>query len=237
MHLVEISKEIKKRVAPLTFAPPVAFVYNPLEYAWEPYVRYLEKFAKKDKEVLLVGMNPGPFGMAQTGVPFGDVGMVRDWLKISGFVGKPAREHPKRPVTGFDCHRSEVSGTRLWGWVEKRFGKAEHFFSRFFVANYCPLVFIEESGRNRTPNKLKPDERRALFSVCDWGLEETVKALNPKFVLGIGAFVESRCKEVFKDRDITVGRVLHPSPASPKANKGWAKQVEAELSGFGIALP
>ena len=34
------------------------------------------------KRVVFLGMNPGPFGMAQVGVPFGEVAAVRDWLRI-----------------------------------------------------------------------------------------------------------------------------------------------------------
>jgi single-strand selective monofunctional uracil DNA glycosylase len=31
-----------------------------------------------------------------------------------------------------------------------------------------------------------------------------------------------------------VGQVLHPSPASPKANRGWAAQADAELAALGL---
>ena len=122
MTLVEISRSLSERVAGLRFADPVCCVYNPLEYARAPHELYLSRYGGGTKEVLLLGMNPGPFGMAQTGVPFGDVAMVRDWLGIVAAVTKPRDEHPKRPVLGFDCHRSEVSGARLWGWARDRFG-------------------------------------------------------------------------------------------------------------------
>ena len=126
-------------------------------YARAPHEQYLRRYGDaRPSRVLLMGMNPGPFGMAQTGVPFGDVRMVRDFLGIEAPVARPPREHPARPITGFACARSEVSGTRLWGWARDRFGTAERFFERFFVVNYCPLVFMEESGRNRTPDKLPP---------------------------------------------------------------------------------
>ncbi|HKJ89152.1 MAG TPA: single-stranded DNA-binding protein, partial [Gammaproteobacteria bacterium] len=134
-------------------------VYNPLDYARNPHRRYLERYGRGRREVLLVGMNPGPYGMVQTGVPFGDVGMVRDWMGIEGEVGHPRREHPKRPVEGFGCTRGEASGRRLWGWARDRFGAAEAFFERFYVANYCPLAFFEESGANRTPDKLPREDR------------------------------------------------------------------------------
>jgi single-strand selective monofunctional uracil DNA glycosylase len=40
-----------------------------------------------------------------------------------------------------------VSGQRLWGWVQARFGSAAPFFERFWVHNYCPLLFVEASGK------------------------------------------------------------------------------------------
>jgi single-strand selective monofunctional uracil DNA glycosylase len=237
MTLIETSRALAARVERLSFAPPVSFVYNPLIYAREPHERYLARYGAAPREVLLVGMNPGPFGMAQTGVPFGDVTMVRDWLGITGDVGHPAREHPKRPVQGFACGRSEVSGTRLWGWARARFGTAAHFFERFFVTNYCPLAFLEESGRNRTPDKLPPAEKEAVFEACDEALREVVTLLQPKVVVGVGAFAERRAKLALAEHSCDVGGILHPSPASPAANSGWSEVVERQLEALGIALP
>jgi single-strand selective monofunctional uracil DNA glycosylase len=72
-------------------------VYDPLRYAWAPFVDYLKRYARPRPEVVLLGMNPGPFGMAQTGIPFGDVGLVRDWLVVRGEIGKPPNEHRSDP--------------------------------------------------------------------------------------------------------------------------------------------
>ena len=163
MSLVRIDRKLSKEVSALSFAEPVCHVYNPLDYARGPHEAFLKRYGEGPKEVLLLGMNPGPWGMAQTGVPFGDVGLVRDWLGITGKVSRPDGEHPKRRVEGFDCGRSEVSGSRLWGWARERFETPERFFARFFVINYCPLAFLEASGRNRTPDKLPKAEREALL--------------------------------------------------------------------------
>ena len=176
--LVDISAELSARVEELDF-PSVPFVYNPLVYARVPHEAYLERWGvRTPRELLLVGMNPGPFGMAQTGVPFGDVTMVRDFVGVTGPVGRPTREHPRRPITGFACTRSEVSGTRFWGWARDRFSTADRFFDRVFVANWCPLVFMDESGRNRTPDKLPSGERAPLFRVCDEALARIVGVLQ-----------------------------------------------------------
>lgn len=236
-RLHRITKTLSKKLDQLVFAEPVTHVYNPLHYAWAPHAMYLEKYGSQAKEVLLMGMNPGPFGMAQTGVPFGEVAWVRDWLNIEATVKKPAHEHPKRPVTGFDCHRREVSGARLWGWAKEKFATPERFFNRFFVYNYCPLAFMEQSGRNRTPDKLLPQERKALFALCDAALAQVVETLEVPHVIGIGGFARKRLElalPCFKGR---IGQMLHPSPASPLANAGWAKQASLDLQAAGIVMP
>jgi single-strand selective monofunctional uracil DNA glycosylase len=233
---IAISRRLASAVDALPFGPPVTHVYDPLVYARGPHEAFLERHAHVGIEALLVGMNPGPFGMAQTGVPFGEVGLVRDWLGIEGRVGKPPFEHPRRPVLGFDCPRSEVSGARLWGWARERFGTPEAFFARFFVWNYCPLVFMEDSGRNRTPDKLPASEREPLFAACDEALRAIVRALEPGRVLGVGAFATARARAVFGDA-LPIGTLPHPSPASPAANRGWAALADRALTEQGFALP
>ncbi len=232
--LIALYRELAKQVGGIDFRPPVTHVYNPLVYARRPHEAYLKRFGSKPREVVLVGMNPGPFGMAQTGVPFGDVVMVREWLGIEEPVDRPEAEHPKRPVEGFACKRREVSGTRVWTWARERFGQPESFFERFFVVNYCPLVFAEASGKNRTPDKLAKDEQNQLFNLCDESLAQVVKILDAKFVIGIGAFAEKRIASAVAGDRIVTGRILHPSPASPLANKGWAKQAERQLTELGV---
>lgn len=230
----EIADELVAALEPLRFGPPVSRVYNPLVYARRPFELYWERFGVPPKEAVFVGMNPGPFGMAQTGVPFGEVDAVREWMGIEAAVGKPEAEHPKRPIEGFACRRSEVSGRRLWGWARHRFGSAEGFFRRFFVANYCPLLFLEEGGRNRTPDKLPAAEAVPLYAACDRALRRTVELLRPRLVVGVGRFAEERARAALAGSGVAVGRVTHPSPANPAANRGWAHLVEAELAALGV---
>jgi single-strand selective monofunctional uracil DNA glycosylase len=218
-------------------ASPLLSVYNPLVYAREPQERYLTQYGTARGGVLLVGMNPGPYGMLQTGVPFGDVTMVRDWLGISGTVGQPAVVHPKRPVAGFACHRSEASGTRLWGWARARWGTPAAFFARYFVANYCPLAFFDEAGRNVTPDKLPVAARTALHAACDHGIRDTVAVLQPEWVLGIGAYATTRLREALESTSVNIGTLPHPSPANPAANRGWAALADAALAQLGIEEP
>ena len=234
--LISASRSLSRALSKLRFGGPVTHVYNPLDYARRPHEMYLDRFGRGRKEVVFVGMNPGPFGMAQTGVPFGDVGFVRDWMGIEAPVGRPEEEHPKRPVLGFECARSEVSGSRLWGWARDRFGEPEDFFSRFFVINYCPLVFVEATGRNRTPDKLPAQERAELLPRCDESLVRAIDSLKPEQVVGVGAWATKRAMAALGEIGLPIGMVLHPSPASPRANRGWAEQADRDLRALGIEL-
>lgn len=230
---VTIARALQRRVARLRFGAPVTHVYDPLRYARAPHEAYLRRYGAARREVLLLGMNPGPFGMAQTGVPFGDVALVRDWLGIDGPVGRPRDEHPKRPIAGFDCARSEVSGRRLWGWAREAFGTAERFHLTFFVWNYCPLVFLEAGGRNRTPDKLRAAERDPLFAACDDALVGLVAHLEPRIVVGVGRFAADRASAALGDV-VEIGSIPHPSPASPLANRGWAPAAARALRELGV---
>jgi single-strand selective monofunctional uracil DNA glycosylase len=232
-RILAASRRLRRDLAGLRFAAPVSHVYDALDHARRGHDAYVRKWGDSKRRVVFLGMNPGPFGMVQTGVPFGDVRQVRDWLGIEARIDRPVCEHPKRPVLGFDCPRSEVSGTRLWGGIAAHFGSPERFFADHYVANYCPLAFIEESGRNRTPDKLPAGERDPLFAACDRHLRRLVEILEPEWVVGIGAFAEARARAVLCD-DVRVGRVLHPSPASPLAQRDWAGTARRELVEQGI---
>jgi single-strand selective monofunctional uracil DNA glycosylase len=226
-HIID---SLLQQLSGLEFEDPVKYVYNPMVYARAPFNAYHRKYGVGLKEVVLLGMNPGPWGMVQTGVPFGDVEMVKGWLGIAGKVDSPMEQHPKRPIQGFQCTRGEVSGKRLWGWARDRFGDPRHFFRKFWVANYCPLVFMEESGRNRTPDKLKKGEKIELFKACDQALVHMVELYKPRYVIGIGNFAYQRATGALSEIEVKVGRISHPSPANPKANKGWAELIEGELT-------
>ena len=245
--VVDAACRLRHDVERLGFGVPVTHVYNPLAYAWSMHEAYLRRAAPRAPGgVVFLGMNPGPWGMAQTGVPFGEVAAVRDWMELSGEVERPETEHPKRPIEGLGCGRSEVSGRRLWGLVAERFATLDAFAERHVVVNYCPLVFMEASGRNRTPDKLPAEERAPLEAACDRHLVRVIEAARPEWVIGVGAFAERCATRVIRDvvepdgapaaaLDVPrIGRVLHPSPASPAANRGWADQAVGQLEALGV---
>ena len=241
--LLAAADDLVTALAPLRFAEPVTHVYQPLVYARPMVERYVLRYGRGPKRVVLMGMNPGPWGMAQTGVPFGEVAAVRDFLGLQGEIGSPpvGDLHPRRPIEGLACNRSEVSGRRLWGLFAERFGTAEAFFAEHYLANYCPLVFMEASGRNFTPDKLSAAEREPLEAACDRHLARVLETLDPKHVVGVGRFAEARARRVVEalpgsssNAKPCVSTVLHPSPASPAANRDWAGTATRQLVAAGV---
>lgn len=231
--LVTAAERLHRRTSRLRFGAPVSHVYAPLGYAWPIARAYLERFGGAPKEIVFVGMNPGPFGMGQTGVPFGEVRMVRDWMGLSGKVTAPKSVHPKRPVQGLDCPRSEVSGARLWGAFSRRFEDPASFFRRAFVLNYCPLLFVGETGANVTPDKLRAAERDPLEQLCDQHLTEALAYLSPRIAVGVGQYVTKKL-EALAIPGLEVATIPHPSPANPAANRGWDALARKALTAAGI---
>ena len=236
--ITNLYRELCDKVDTLEFLPPVVRVYNPLRYAWEGFEKYLG-YANGDKRVVFLGMNPGPWGMTQTGVPFGEVNAVKNFLGIQEIhVTPPENQHEEYPVKGLDCKRSEVSGKRLWGLFQKRYGTAENFFAENFVLNYCPLFFLREDAdgntKNFTPDKLKKAERKKLYSMCDSCLKKVIATLRPKVVVGIGNFAEDRALDALIDFELDVVKILHPSPASPNSNKNWEEIATQQLIDAGV---
>jgi single-strand selective monofunctional uracil DNA glycosylase len=234
-ELIAAARSLSDAVDGLKFSAPVTHTLNPLDYAWAPHEQYLRKFGNGKKRVVFLGMNPGPFGMVQVGVPFGEVNAVCDWMQIDAPVMQPKLSNPSRPVDGFACTRSEISGQRLWALFSQRFPNADDFFAEHFVLNYCPLAFFD-NARNVTPDKLSKAESTPLYAACDAHLRACITALNPDWLIGIGKFAETQARAALRAANPTlnIGTVLHPSPASPMANRGWAAQAAAQLAALGI---
>ncbi len=234
--LIAAAQEMERRLRRLRFSAPVAVTYHPLDYAWAMHEAYLRLAGAGRKRVVFLGMNPGPFGMVQTGVPFGEVAAVRDWMRLSAPIAAPATTHPRRPVDGLACRRSEVSGRRFWGLCARRFGSAPAFFADHFVANWCPLAFVVESGANLTPDKLPRAEREAVIAICDEHLRAVVAALKPRWLVGIGKFAATRAAEACADLADApaITDIPHPSPANPAANRGWDGLTVTALEAQGI---
>ena len=231
----KLRDDVEKFADSLVKEGSVDAVYNPLAYAWEPHRAYLELASGGGAKTLLLGMNPGPHGMGQMGIPFAATSVVRDLLKITDLeVGQPSTPHPKRPVSGLDWPKEEVSGTRLWGLLADEYGNAESIFKSVFLLNHCPLMlFSGERATNITPDKITGPTTKALLERCDEHLREVVDILQIEGVIGVGKYSEKRALNALSGIDISVTTCWHPSPASPLANRNkgedWKKNVRNVL--------
>ncbi len=235
--LIAAAQRLSAQLDGLSFSAPVTHVYNPLDYAGAAHTQYLQQWGDQPhpRRVIFLGMNPGPFGMVQVGVPFGEVAIVHEWLRINAPIQQPLAMNPKRPIEGWACTRSEVSGRRLWGLFRERFGTPESFFAEHFVANYCPLAFFDHA-RNVTPDKLPAAEMAPVIAACDAHLRTLVEMMQPEWVIGVGAYAEAQAMRALASslHQPRIGRVLHPSPASPAANRGWSEAATRQLIEQGI---
>uniref|UniRef100_A0A182MSA2 Uracil-DNA glycosylase-like domain-containing protein n=1 Tax=Anopheles culicifacies TaxID=139723 RepID=A0A182MSA2_9DIPT len=232
-----IERELSAALRKVALPSEVAACYDPIEYASAIHCAYLQRFLDGPKAVLFIGMNPGPWGMCQTGVPFGYVPAVRDWMGLRGTVAKPTPELAARPVEGLACTREEQSGKRWWGLYQELCGTADCFFRSCFVYNLCPLAFFHQSGRNITPSELKGKAKGEIQSISEQYLETALKVLKPKIIISVGRYTEDRVKTLTKQNRIGPTIVTycmpHPSPRSLN-NTNWSQKAKLWLSEHGI---
>ncbi|XP_006564278.1 single-strand selective monofunctional uracil DNA glycosylase [Apis mellifera] len=234
-QILSVERDLVIELGKIVFHSPIEYVYSPLEYAFNIHTMYVQKYCNTIKKILFLGMNPGPWGMSQTGVPFGEISMVRDWLKICGPVGKPVKEQPNRKVTGFQCNRSEISGKRLWSLFQKLCGSPEKFFQQAYIHNYCPIALMKKNGCNITPAEIKGSEIQTLHSSCDKALLDIIKIIKAEIVIGIGGYAEKRAQFVIQSSKLPIKVLCLPHP-SPRAvnNKNWSEKATKKLSEFGL---
>jgi len=238
-QLIRAAASLRDDVGPigsrLVSEGSVDVCYNPLEYAWDAHEAYLRRMGGSGARTIVLGINPGPHGMGQVGIPFAATSVVRDLLDITGIpVNQPETVDPRRPVVGLDYPREEVSGTRLWGLLAEHYGDADAIASHVFLVNHCPLMlFSGPRATNITPDKVGGFTAQALLDRCDQHLNEVVSVIDAERVIGVGKFAESRAKDALRGHSVEILGCWHPSPASPLANRNggadWRANVRAVL--------
>ncbi|MGD6730174.1 MAG: uracil-DNA glycosylase family protein [Pleomorphochaeta sp.] len=232
-ELIELTKDFNTKIESIrVLIKDDIYIYNPLNYASLMFEAYIKEYVTSPTKYLFLGMNPGPFGMAQTGIPFGEVNAVKNYLKLDYPISSPGDEHPNRKVEGLNIKRSEISGLRLWDLIETHFKDPKDMRGKIYIANYCPLLFLSpvKTAKNITPDKLSKETRALLYETCDKYLFDTIDLLKCEKLIGIGKFAQQK----LKNDKIPYYSILHPSPASPLANKGWKEKTEQKLIEIGV---
>ncbi|XP_013171163.1 PREDICTED: single-strand selective monofunctional uracil DNA glycosylase [Papilio xuthus] len=229
LHLID---DLNNKLEIFQFPAAIKCIYNPTIYARHTFEMYVRKYCNTKKSIMFFGMNPGPFGMSQTGVPFGDVSSVREWLGIEGPVGKPPKELETRPVRGFECTRTEISGKRFWGLLKEICGTPEKFFESSFVYNYLNQQWMKTNGCNLTPGDFKVTEMKALYEICDPIFIKVLELYNVQTIIAVGKFCETRAHKAIeaylpsKGKTIKVLYLPHPSPRTVNNNNWDEKALE-----------
>ena len=195
--------------------------------------QYLKRFGEGRKRVVFLGMNPGPFGMVQVGVPFGEVNAVRDWMQISAPVAPPKTPNPSRPVEGFTCQRSEVRVSACGRFFAERYPHAQDF-CRPLCAELLPAGVLRSRAQRDTRQAPEERNRTALCRLrCTFRRASTRWRRNGWSASASlpDAGASSACPFVPAGED---RHRAHPSPAGPIANRGWAPQAAAQLTALGI---
>ena len=239
MGVIESAKKLSEKCDSLTKSilrqTNLSYVTNPLNYAWQYHESYLKQYSGLGAKTLLLGMNPGPYGMAQCGVPFGATNIAKNFLNITGKVTDPSGRHPKRPVEGLDFERQEISGTRLWGLLKDIWRTPVNIHKNVFLVNHCPLLLLSESGKNITPDKISGNAVKKLLKACDEHLKEVVIEMGITRVIGVGKYAEKRALLALNGLDVEITTCWHPSPASPLANRNDGADWRANVTGVLLA--
>ncbi|KAL4709369.1 hypothetical protein ACJJTC_013658 [Scirpophaga incertulas] len=227
---LEVLDQLNNSLEELQLLRSIKCIYNPTKYARRTFEMYVQKYCNTEKQIMYFGMNPGPWGMSQTGVPFGEINSVKDWLKINGVVEKPPTELPARPVKGFECTRSEISGRRFWGLFKELCVSPENFFRTSFVYNYLPQQWMKSNGCNLTPGDFGTLQMEPLYNICDPIFIEVLKLYEVQTIVAIGKFCETRALKALKkylpDSSIQVFYLPHPSPRTVNNNNWDQKAIE-----------
>jgi len=138
-------------------------VWNPGLYGEPWHSRFRRCYPPAARPLVLFGLNPGPYGMAQTGIPFTDIRRLVSALPALVAelrnAGKRLEVPGLAPVSlpPYLSRTFEASSVRVYRFLERSWGDAERGWREVVAANPCPLLFIDtETGKNRTPADLRP---------------------------------------------------------------------------------
>lgn len=287
MDLIKTTRALADDLHALRCPAGVSHVYNPLRYMWPAHERFLSRHYVREREslpnvgrldlyrpagtaksrrYLILGMNPGPHGMVQTGLPFGDVVNAAAMLGYKTGDQIPAPDlasvalHPSRPVIGLSATRREASGERLWGGLASIWGSLDAVLADCFAANYCPLAYFADdaSGTNVTPEEFgkrtvngKPNPRydtayaAELDEVCLPYLVRVARAMRVEVILAVGRYAEVKAKIIAalcpeatrRCPSPKVVYLTHPSPLATRSAGEWATMARHALDAACVLPP
>lgn len=125
---------------------------------------YRKFYDDMNRRHLILGINPGRFGAAVTGVPFTDTKRLQSEC---GLTVNAAATH-------------EPSATFVYE-VIKNFGGVEKFYGHFYINSICPLGFTKTNEKGRDVNYNYYDSRELTLAVKDF----MVTSLKKQIAMGV----------------------------------------------------
>jgi single-strand selective monofunctional uracil DNA glycosylase len=180
-------------------------IWNPGLYAASWHALFRKEYPASAGCILVFGLNPGPYGMAQTGIPFTDLKRLREHLprlakglerRGCSLAGVGLAPRSLRPYLS---RTFESSAVRVYRFLSRGWGSAEDGWRSVVVANPCSLLFMDAAGENRTPADLVGAVSRRTGSLvaarrlrerCNalrrLAAREAVRVLSPRGVVLLG---------------------------------------------------
>jgi single-strand selective monofunctional uracil DNA glycosylase len=232
-----------RRFAPLARSIARAtgwLVLDPSRYGERWHAPFRRLYPPRARPLLVFGLNPGPYGMAQTGIPFTDLKRLAQGLPR--LAAELARSGERLSLPGlapsslqpFLTRTFESSSVRVHRFLRLAHGSAERAFREVVFVNPCPLLFIDRAlGENRTPADLP----RALRAGVDEARVEVVSVavarLRARGAIVLGRDAAAALSVPLRARlgERAVVEWEHPARAVPDI---WARGLLAALRRRGL---
>jgi len=207
-------------------------VWNPALYALDIYQEYLTKFPPEPGAILALGLNPGPYGMAQTGIPFTDCRTASGALGMEMTIpGKAPDDLISRLKKANGKWRGtyERSSLGMYRFLILAWGDIKTAYRNWFVGNPCPLLFLDPERWNVTPADPRLRRMKEVGELRQRAVIGFSEILNPRGIVCFGKDVAKAVGEV-AIRQVGPDRVVfyeHPARAVPEK---WAAGLLQELT-------
>jgi len=254
-QILAASDRLSERLAAL---PPVGdlVALDPTRYCRSAWAAYLQMAARLGC-VLVVGMNPGPHGMAQTGVPFTD-----PWIVDELDLQAPRADVPPAdiPAVGSWRHRShrargvlgskrEESAKRLWPLLreicapyaavgpsaDKIAEATRRVCNEVLLVNALPICWLDPAGKNVSAEQVEKrapaQVREGLRDLVNEWLQAVADILRPAAVIGVGRWAREFVTDLDVDHFVEIpfrDGIKHPSP-SAGSEAAWRAEAEPIL--------
>ena len=199
-------------------------VWNPQLYGLPLYRRFATEHLPTSRgAIVALGLNPGKYGMSQTGIPFTDVTRA---ARV-GIAIEPPGLAPASLRPFLKSYRVERSSASVYNLLDALWGGPAEGWRRLWAVAPCGLLFLEPDGTNVTPADARLARRDDVRELRLRVIRESVEAARPRGVLLLGQDVARVAADALGDVETLV--VDHPVARGPgRRGPAWWAGVVAQ---------